>query len=108
MRMIEEPCEATIDDVVVCLAGAANMEIVEATDRIIAYFTECKANSKDNEDMSWFDEAYQELREVESLNNDLNDIENSIWDRLDVEDPTEDECENFDEAIYQFADVHVK
>ena len=103
--------EYILNGVLECLAGPCSTEVSTAQDRVVAYFQSVKDNWDSNDERDdyncWYAYANDSVWEDEAIHTDLELICNSILDRLEMDDLDDEEWDAYDEAFYQYIDVHV-
>lgn len=84
-----------------CFAGATSPELAQKFQRCMDFLGVQKEQADDPDD--WFTEAYQELLDQEpGVGEDLADVRDSVFERLDADPDGDESQELFDEALEQW------
>ena len=90
-----------IHEITECFAGAISPELAKKLQRCMVFLSELKELADDPED--WFTDAYQELLDQEpGVGEDIADVRDNVFERLDADRDDEESQELFDEAIEQW------
>ena len=90
-----------IHEITECLAGSTSPELAQKFQRCMDFLCEQKEQAGDPDD--WFTDAYQELLDQEpGVGEDIADVRDSVFERLDADRDDEEAQELFDEALEQW------
>ena len=90
-----------IHEITECFAGATSPELAQKFQRCMDFLGEHKERADDPED--WFTDAYQELLDQEpGVGEDIADVRDSVFERLEADRDDEESQELFDEALEQW------
>ena len=90
-----------IHEITECFAGATSPELAQKFQRCMDFLGELKERAHDPDD--WFTAAYQELLDQEpGVGEDIADVRESVFERLEVDPDDEESQEFFDEALEQW------
>ena len=95
-----------IHEITECLAGATSPELAQKFQRCIDFLSEQKEKADEPED--WFTDAYQELLDQEpGVGDDIADVRDSVFKRLEADPDDEESQELFDEALEQWCSERI-
>ena len=90
-----------IHEITECLAGATSPELAQKFQRCMVFLGEQKEQADDPGD--WFTDAYQELLDQEpGVGEDIADVRDSVFERLEADPEDEESHQLFDEALEQW------
>ena len=90
-----------IHEITECLAGSTSPELAQKFQRCMDFLSEQKEQADEPDD--WFTDAYQELLDQEpGVGEDIADVRDSVFERLEADPEDEESHQLFDEALEQW------